>query len=142
MAIDKKLCYWWNFDLSTWPLRCGKNELWAWTLLSQNSEYWWKDPYVIQCLLFFLPVYKSVFGLFYTCTQNLQCFLNSIESIGTSWIEMRRKIEKYGGRITKPIVNAFFWGTFISFLLYEFYNHNVIKWNPTSKNIMLTWSFI
>lgn len=40
--------------------------------------------------------------------------------------------------LNPSVVNAFFGGAFISFLLHEFYNHNVIKWNITSKNIMLT----
>ena len=52
---------------------------------------------------------------------------------------MGRKIEKYGVRITKPVVNAFFEGAFIiSFLLHEFYKHNnKIKWNSTGKNIVM-----
>ena len=48
------------------------------------------------------------------------------------------RVTKYGVRITKSGVNAFFEGVFIiSFLLHEFFKHNVIKWNTTSKKIVM-----
>ena len=54
----------------------------------------------------FLVVFKSMLGVFYTCTE-FQSFLNSIESIGIRYVELKwdPKLRNRHIKIKKPQVH-------------------------------------